>query len=174
MNIEIRKAYPNEAEDITRVKALTWKTAYTGLISDEMIENRINHMTERIIKTENAIKEKNNIYVVLVDNKIVGTLSYGKSTNENYPDLGEIYSLYVLEEYHGLGLGKLLFFKGIESLIEMNYEDMILKVLKGNKTIHFYEKYGGKNVLEIQEYFDEILLTEYVMYFKNIKDIIKK
>ena len=83
MNIEIRKAYPNEAEDITRVKALTWKTAYTGLISDEMIKNRINHMTERIIKTENAIKEKNNIYVVLVDNKIVGTLSYGKSTNEN-------------------------------------------------------------------------------------------
>jgi ribosomal protein S18 acetylase RimI-like enzyme len=36
-------------------------------------------------------------------------LSYGKSRDENYPNDGEIYAFYILQEYQNLGIGKKLF-----------------------------------------------------------------
>ena len=65
----------------------------------------------------------------------------------------------------------LLFLKGIEELINLNYQDMILNVLKGNKNIDFYERFGGKQIDIKEEYLEDTLLVEYVMYFENLSKI---
>ena len=101
-------------------------------------------------------------------------MTYGESRNSQYPNSGEIYSLYVLKEYQGHGLGKDLFMLGIKELINKGYTSMILNVLDGNKTIYFYEKYGGKKVSTKQAEFHDIEITEHVMYYENLKDIYKE
>ena len=171
MNIIIRKANIEDAKEIVEVKMSSWLTSYKGLIPDEVLKNRQDTMKERIIKTENQIKEYNNIYVAVDNDKVIGTMSYGKSRNEKYKDYGELNFIYLLDEYKGLGIGKRLFFTGIREIIDMGFNSFILNVLKGNKTIGFYEKYKGKKIDQKEEYFGEQKLTEYIMLFEDINKI---
>ena len=81
--------------------------------------------------------------------------------------------MYLLKEYQGNGYGKQLFLFGIKELLQRGYKDIILNVLEGNKTIYFYEKFGGKIVGERIDVYQNILLKEKIMYFENIEYLLK-
>lgn len=170
----IRKAIPEDAKGITEVLTYTWLTTYKGLLPNSILEKRVQTMDERIKKTKESLEKKDNRFVAIADNKIVGVISYGKSRNENFPDCGEINAIYVLKEYQGYGIGKKLFFSGIQELINNGYERMILNVLKGNKTINFYEYFGGKKIDSRFESFDDEIIEEYIMFFDDLKEILEK
>ena len=174
MDILMRKAKQSDARGIVEVNTYTWLTTYKGLMPDEILDNRVKTIEDRVSKTANSIREKDNAYVVIDNDKVIGIMSYGKSRNEEYPESGEIYSIYILEEYQGLGLGKKLFMIGINELINEGYNTMILNVLNGNNTIKFYEKYCGKKVGEKQDNFGDTILTESIMHFDNLEDIYSK
>ena len=174
MDIVIRKAKETDARGIVEVNAYTWFTTYKGLMPDELLENRIKTIDDRVSKTANSIKEKDNAFVALDGYKVIGIMSYGKSRNENYPDSGEIYSIYILKDYQGLSLGKKLFMIGINELISKGYNSMILNVLDGNDTIKFYEKYCGVKVGEKKDNFGDTILIENIMYFDNLEEIFLK
>lgn len=174
MDITIRKAKESDARGIVEVNTYTWVTTYKGLMPDELLEKRVNTIDDRVPKTANSIREKDNAYVALDGDKVIGIMSYGKSRNENYPESGEIYSIYILNDYQGLGLGKKLFMIGINELIVKGYNSMILNVLDGNNTIKFYEKYCGVKVGEKHENFGDTILSENIMYFENLEEIYSK
>ena len=70
----------------------------------------------------------------------IGFVGYGDRGTEA-PDTGEIFALYVLSEYYGTGVGKLLMDAGLEKL--KDYPQICLWVLKDNlRAIRFYEKCG--------------------------------
>lgn len=171
MNISIRKGNENDARGVVEVNTYTWLTSYKGLIPDEVLENRVKSMDERVLKIANSIREKDNLYIAVDNEKVVGIMTYGKSRNDNYAECGEIYSLYVLDKYQGLGIGKKLFMIGIEELIKNGFNSIILNILDGNKTIAFYEKFGGKKVGSKQDDFGGTKLTENIMYFDNLNKI---
>lgn len=171
MNLIIRKGIMQDAKGVVEVNTYTWLTTYKGIMPEEVLQNRVNTMKQRISKVEKSIIEDDNLYVALNDEKVVGIITYGKSRNEKYKNAGEIYSIYVLDEYQGLGLGKKLFFKGINELINNGYNSMIVDVVDGNKTIHFYEKYGGVNVEDRIDDFGTAKVTEHIMFFKDLKSI---
>ena len=171
MKIVVRKAEVKDARDIVIVNTYTWATTYKNLIPSKILNDKLSRIDKVVPNMKRIIEEKNNIFVATVDDKVVGFITYGKSNNDNYPNAGEIYALYVLKEYQKIGLGKKLLLKGIEELINLNYQDMILNVLKGNKNIDFYEKFGGKQIDIKEEYLDDTLLVEYVMYFENLSKI---
>lgn len=174
MKFIIRKAKLEDAKDIAYVNTYTWLTTYKGLMPDELLEERVKTIDDRVPKIINAIKTKDNFYVALVDNKVVGIMSYGKSRNQEYMDAGEIKSIYILKDYQGLGLGKSLFMTGIKELLNMGFNSMILNVLEGNGAILFYQKYSGKKVSEKIDDFGGTILKENVMYFDNLEDIYSK
>ncbi len=172
MNIKIRKATEQDARGITEVNTYTWLTTYKGIIPDDILENRLKTMEERIIKTAKAIKNKqDDFYVALIDNKIVGIMCYGKSRNKDYPDCGEIYAIYVLKEYQGYHIGTKLFLTGIKQLKNAGFNNMILNVLEGNPAIKFYEKFGGIKKGFQQELLSDFNLKENIMYFTNLEKI---
>lgn len=173
--IIIRKAIEEDAKGIVEVNTYTWLTTYKGLMPDKLLEDRLKNMEERVPVVANNIKEKkSNIYVAENDKRIVGIMSCGKSSSDKYKDSGEIYTLYVLEEYQGLGIGKELFLKALEDLISKGYNSMVLNVLDGNKTIDFYKKYSGIKVDSFSKMFGGTELIENVMYFDNIDKIYEK
>lgn len=171
INISIRKGNEQDAAGVVEVNTYTWLTTYKGLMPDEILENRVKTMDERVSKIASSIRERDNLYVAVYNDKIVGIMTYGQSRNDNYSDCGEIYSIYVLESYQGLGLGKKLFMIGLKELIDNGFNSMILNVLDGNKAIYFYEKFGGVKVGARQDDFDGTRLTENIMYFDNLKKI---
>jgi len=105
--MEARKATIDDVQDISRIRALSWKSAYKGIVPqaylDELKEDFwVPSFTDRI---------KNNVLTVqeVMDNgNAVGCISYGKSRDNNKPDWGEIVSLYLLPQYFGKGFGSKL------------------------------------------------------------------
>ena len=69
---EIRKAVPEDALGITIVNVYTWKTTYTGLMPDDVIDARIAELMERTEKCRTEIEENDNFMVASVENNIIG------------------------------------------------------------------------------------------------------
>lgn len=143
MNIEIRKAKPEDAEAIIDIMIESWHNTYKDLVPNEIISKLQAKNQKRIEDKQKYIKENNNTYVAVVDNNIVGYCSYGKSTNNNYSTSCELYSIYILDNYHRLNLGRLLTIKTIEEAIEKGYTTMITECLDGNPNNKFHEAIGG-------------------------------
>lgn len=173
MNIEIFKPSIDDAKKMIEVLDSTWITTYRDLIPDSILSYRISIREDRLKEMSENILKNNNYFVARYNDEIIGLVEYGKSRNSDYKDYGEIYSLYVLEEYQGISAGKRLFFKAIKELIEMNYKNMLLNVLVGNKAVNFYEKFDGKIVGKRQDDYDGNIVTENIMIFKDLSNLYK-
>ncbi len=55
---------------------------------------------------------------------------------------GFIYELFVIEEYRGNGISKLLMIAGIDHLKQDGYSEIRLSAFAGNQAIKLYEKLG--------------------------------
>ena len=114
----------------------SWHETYTGLVDTEYMSGIT---LEKCIKV--AHKWRENILVAKDGDKIIGFVGYGAYRDATLPEHGEVYAIYVLEEYHGLKVGYALMNAAIEKLTD--YKKIAVWVLKdNNKAIRFYERYG--------------------------------
>lgn len=168
MNIEIKKAKPEDAEAIIDIMIASWWNTYKDIVPNEIISKLQVKNEKRIENKQNYIKEKDNTYIAVIDNIIVGYCSYGKSTNENYSNSCELYSIYILKEYHGLNLGRLLTIKVLEEAIKKGYTTMITECLDGNPYNKFYEAIGGICCDRVKANLLEYTFEGNVYYFEDI------
>lgn len=144
MKIRYEHATENDAYGIAYVSAHSWKETYTGLLSNEYLDNRIFDITNKIEKTKEFLKSFNGEYIVAKDNdKVIGILAFGPTKEEKYKEYGHLEAIYVLKGYQGIGIGKELFKNAVEGLKKMGYSKMYLECMVGNKTLNFYKKYNG-------------------------------
>lgn len=140
----IRKAKSSDAREVIEINIKTWNTTYKGIIPDYVLKQREMLKEESIKKCEKTVELRDNVLVIEYDNKMVGVVSYGKAKLTDKEDYGEIYSLYVLNEYHGKNIGKSLFLAAREELVKKGYPKLILSCIKANPSNGFYKKMGGK------------------------------
>ena len=128
-----------ETDDEIRGKAFvhwrSWHEAYRDIVDPEYLCKLTLAKCEEI-----AFRWRENILVALDGGKVVGFAGYGNATDEELPDAGELFALYVLPEYYGTGLGRRL---TDAALALIGQPKVALWVLKDNhRAIRFYEKYG--------------------------------
>lgn len=136
MNITIKKM---ETEEEIKGKAFvhwsSWHDSYPGLVNQQYLDNLTLQKCETI-----AFEWPDNIIIAKDQNCVIGFIGYGDQGKE-LPDYGEIFSLYVLHEYRGKGVGRRLMEAAFEKLDER--KRICLWVLKENKrAINFYQKIG--------------------------------
>lgn len=163
---KIRKAVPEDALGITIVNVYTWKTTYTGLMPDEIIDSRIAELTERAEKCRTGIEKNGNFIVAAVGHTVIGFCCYGKSRNEAYKDSGEIYAIYVLRGYQGSGAGKALYSAGMKELSAQGYSSVIINCLQGNPSLGFYKHMGGKVAAQSQDEIKGKTIVENIVYIE--------
>ena len=146
MEVIIRKANPEENEDIAKITDIEWRTTYKNILPEEVIEKREKVAREKRKLRKETIKKEKNYFVALINNKIVGFSSIGPTTDNEYPNAGQIYACYILDEYHGLGIGRKLIIKSIEELISRGYTTMITGCLVGNLANEFHKSVGGEYI----------------------------
>jgi len=113
-----------------------WREAYAGLMDDDYLAGRTLAHCEDM-----ARRWPDNTLVAEVDGRIAGFGGYGVCRDEQLSPCGEIFALYVLQEYHGRGIGLALMHACMDRLRE--YPTVALWVLDGNaRAIRFYERYG--------------------------------
>lgn len=145
----IRTAVLSDSEGIAAVQIQSWWETYQGIMPQERLDGM---STERSTKHWQAnISGAFTVLVAEVGGRIVGFLSGG----DNYPYEGcetglgnacdcELGALYLLQDFHGRGIGKALFKRFAELMKQEQRQSMIVWVAEKNQSTGFYAAIGGK------------------------------
>ncbi|MDN7240247.1 GNAT family N-acetyltransferase [Planococcus sp. N028] len=169
--MEIRKAESSDAKGIAKVHVDSWKTTYAHILPSEYLQN-LSYEQREIIWLQN-IKES---IVYVIENQqqeIVGFSTGGLERSGNYPNhTGELYAVYIVEEYQKQGLGRKLIQPVLEQLKKENITGMVVLVLEDNSSCRFYEALGAKKIDRIQVKIAGKQLPELVYAWDDIGAVI--
>ncbi|TCP18025.1 acetyltransferase (GNAT) family protein [Scopulibacillus darangshiensis] len=168
--MKFRKANSNDALGVARVQVDSWKTTYKNIVPDEYLEQMTYESREKkwkdIISKQAVFVAENN------KGEIVGFSNAGKERTGKYPDYkGELYAIYILKEYQGKGIGKLLLKPVVEYLKEKNIFSMTVWVLEKNKSRLFYEHLGAREIEGVRIEIMGKRLNELAYGWKDITEI---
>ena len=167
MNYIIRKMNKNDCFAVAKIVTIAWNETYRGIVNDEFLDNLYLNEQER---ANNFYKEFdkniNHQYVLEINNEIVGFINVDASDEVEYNDCGELYALYLINNYKGQDYGRKLFDMAIKELKSMGFTKMIVGCLADNPTNDFYKHMGGKLIK--QRVFEKLQLPENVYLFEEI------
>ncbi len=153
ISIDVRRAEPLDAAAIAATHDASWRHAYAGLLPyralDAMVRRRGTDWWER------ALRHSTDILVLDIGDRIVGYVTLGPNRVSTLPFEGEIYEIYLLPEYQGLGFGAKLFQAAREELIALGMKGVVVWALEDNiGATNFYLNAGGRDIAEGSEAFD--------------------
>jgi ribosomal protein S18 acetylase RimI-like enzyme len=158
-NVRITKI---EAADIMELQQLARQTFLEAFAPRNSAEN-MNSYLNKAFNDQKLMEEINDpdseLYFARIDNRAIGYLkiNFGQAQTEMQDDKGlEIERIYVLQEFHGMKIGQVLFDKALRIAKENNVDYLWLGVWEKNaKAIRFYEKNGfvqfGTHVFKLGE-----------------------
>ncbi|WBX80229.1 GNAT family N-acetyltransferase [Virgibacillus salarius] len=159
--MKIRKAIMADAAKIAYVHVESWKSTYKGIIPDAYIqkqtyERRTNLWNDNLRNQTVFIAEDHT-------GNIVGFAVGGQERTNDYPSYqGELYAIYLLKNYQGIGIGRRLFRSVTQQLRRDGFRSMLVLVLADNNARYFYETMGAKRIDAKEIMIAEKKLTEYV------------
>lgn len=138
MEFTIRALSEKDKHGKAMVHYESWLETYNDIAKNDYLENLDK---EQFIK-QSSLHDVPTL-VAIVNNEIVGFISYGKTqTSTHSDDWSEIFALYLLEEYQRHMIG----FALTQRALELSYPDnvMLWVVEENDNAIHFYEQIGFK------------------------------
>ena len=147
----VRAAETADIESIAAVNIQSWKETYPGIMPAQRIDGM--NMESCAKHWQANIAGASYVLVAEVNGSIVGFASGGD--NYQYQDcetgLGntcdcELGALYLLQQYHGRGIGKALFQQFTMQMRREQRNTMIVWVAEKNKSTGFYAAIGGELV----------------------------
>ena len=148
--MKIRIATYKDCRSLALLKRRVWETTYRGIYPDKKLDNYNVDLNEN--KFKNMIEEqRQKLFVVLDDHKIIGYMSCGKIMREFDKHTHDIGLLYLDKEYQGKGIGLNLFQFAKKELKKQGVTEFIVSCNKYNLSAqHFYKKMGG-NIIKVNE-----------------------
>ncbi|MGE4486137.1 MAG: N-acetyltransferase family protein [Oscillospiraceae bacterium] len=127
-----------EADEISRIYALSWKTAYRGIVPQTYLDGLSEKRWSPLL-AENPSRS----YVLLDNGRYIGTASISPARDKKMAGWGEIISLYLLPEHFGKSYGRALLNACISELAQAGFSKIYLWTLENNSRARtFYEKSG--------------------------------
>jgi L-amino acid N-acyltransferase YncA len=168
--IDVRKAKLGDEGGIAQVHVDSWRTTYNGIINDKILNNL--SVERRETHWRNAIEKNELLYVAInEEGRIIGFSSAGKSRSSEYQYDGELYAIYILEDYQKRGIGKQLISSVAKELREDGYQSIIVWVLSENPSKTAYEKLGASPFDSKEIEIGGEMYKEEVLVWKDIKKV---
>ncbi len=144
-NIIYRKSTIHDIEKISHQVAVSYKSAYKGLMDGRYLSSLSNdHWVPILLE---AISAESICLVAQNSNGIIGSAVFGRAITD--PDTGnaELFSIYLLPEYIGCGIGQKLYLEAEKIMAEQSFKMCFLEVLSENtRAIKFYLSHGFKEI----------------------------
>ena len=162
----IRRARPSDAAAIGRIHVDTWRSTYAGVLPDDYLVGLSRQ--RRAMQWRTALKAPGRAEPVVVaedmDEGVVGFTSFGVVRRAGMPSDtsydGEIFTLYVLPDHQGRGLGRALLNAGFRGMARAGRTSAVVWVIESNPSRFFYERMGGRLVAHRRESFAGTELPE--------------
>jgi ribosomal protein S18 acetylase RimI-like enzyme len=159
LSIGVRRAESGDAEAITKVHDQAWRYAYDGMIPAKELARIIARRGPRW--WDRAIRRGTAILVIEAGGAICGYATFGPNRARNLVQKGEIYEIYLLPEYQGIGLGTRLFLSARRELARYGFDSVVVWALADNDgACRFYKNAGGRRVARANERFGDTSLTK--------------
>jgi len=169
--LEIRRANKEDIKGVSRVYVDSWRTTYRGLVPDDYLDElSYEDAAKRWVDFLNNENEPF-IYVAINDTGNIIGFASGKRIDEKNFD-GELYSLYLLQECRGLGVGRQLISAIAKHFKEKGIYSMMVWVMKQNKSgLGFYERMGGKEYIHRASTFGGTVVEDVAYGWKEISEL---
>lgn len=138
----IRSATPEDAVAIARVHVESWRSTYAGIVPDAYLAGL--DETLRVKLWQEWLVSGAVVLVSERKSEIVGFAHAGRIREPIETADAEIYSLYLLKEAHGRGIGRALLSGVAAMLQQQGFNSVGLWVLERNRARSFYERCGGR------------------------------
>ncbi len=170
--IQIRKARPADAVAIGAVHVAAWRSTYPGILPEKYLVRM--SVSRNAAYYDGAIRGGAGVMVASASgedvpggsgHRIIGFTTAGRarSTGRTLGE-GEIETLYVLDDWRDLGVGRGLIRAAAEHLRELGCRSAYLWVLRDNPSRWFYQRLGGRPAMEAEIQFagKTVLQTAFV------------
>ncbi len=171
--MHIREANVPDAAAIAKVQVDSWRTTYTGVVPAEYLAQLSYEQHEQvwrdILSTQGATEF---VYVAEAEvSNIIGFASGGPERSGNIVYKGELYAIYLLEEYQRKGIGGQLVQTIAKRLMQEGLHSMLVWVLTDNPSRDFYSAFGGQRVYEQEITIGDARLVEVAYGWRDMRDL---
>jgi ribosomal protein S18 acetylase RimI-like enzyme len=144
--LPVRPASEKDIPAISRIYVETWFSTYRRLMADSFLK-AVNPVSAERTFWESFLSKGYSYFVLVAENsagEIMGYLDGGRDREDPKKHLGEIYGLYVLENFQGKGTGRELLRRAFEEFRTLKFPTVRAWVLKEGPSRGFYEREDGK------------------------------
>lgn len=160
----VRSAKVSDAARLAAIFKESWQNAYSGLIPHASLQNILQRRDASWWRSQ--IRTGEPVIVLEVAGKVGGYATSGAARSRGAYQ-GEIYELYLIPSFQGLGLGEYLFEACRYRLDQRRFKGLIVWALSGNeRAIDFYERRGGRPIAKVQERFGAAKLEKIALGWK--------
>ena len=172
--VTLRHPAPDDAYAIASLQALSWQTAYRGIVSDSYLDSidvdawAERYRTSMVEDTEGFVS-----YVAEIEDEIVGWAVGGPSRDSRLIYSGELFTIYLLPGYERRGIGRKLIRAVARSLVDLGFESMIVWALSENwPARRFYEALGGSYVVRGEMDIEDVALPVVSYGWRHIRVLV--
>ncbi|MBT2690993.1 GNAT family N-acetyltransferase [Bacillus sp. ISL-47] len=170
----IRRAMLKDARVIAEVHVKSWKETYKGILDQNFLENLKVESREKLWLESLGTKRENEFVFAAEteEGKIVGFASVGPERSKRFDADGELYAIYLLENYQGNQIGTKLFLSGVKELSKAGFRSVLVWVLADNKSRQFYENFHPEKADEEEITIAGTRCVEVAYVWSDIKGLI--
>lgn len=147
-NIQVKEISKTEIKDLRKLCKSTFYETFAWANNKESLELYFKNSFSKKKLEEELSNPESEFYFAKLNNKAIGYLkvNIGKAQTElQDANALEIERIYLLKDYHGVGIGQLLFDKALEIAKNNNLSYIWLGVWDRNEqAVNFYRKNGFK------------------------------
>jgi GNAT superfamily N-acetyltransferase len=137
----LRHAGNADARTLARLHVTCWRQTYPGIIPRSHLDAL--SIEEETEGWHRALRRGDIVFVAERQGEPVGFASAGIARHAR-SEMGELYTLYVLREHQGAGVGRALFDACHFELAQRRLPGLMVWVLAANPARGFYRRLGGQ------------------------------
>jgi ribosomal protein S18 acetylase RimI-like enzyme len=143
MTVSIREARPEDAAGIAHVHVAVWRSTYRGIMPDALLDDL--SVEQRTEWWRTVLSQPLSESFTLVGETEGGIVAFaGGGRAEGEPEsTAELYTIYILQDYQGQGIGRAMMREAAARLTARGYARLVLWVASANPSRAFYDHLGG-------------------------------
>ncbi len=174
MEVHIRRAIKDDISGIAKVHADSWKTTYKGIFANEILDNITYEQREK--QWESIFQKEGHhqfrFVAETLNGTIIGFIDGGVERSGTYNCDGELYAIYLLQQYQGLKIGQKLFQALLSECIKNDMQSLLVWVVTNNSCKTFYEKFNPEKI--DKKFLERVQVEETAYCWRDLNILYKK
>lgn len=169
----IRKPQLEDAAHIAKVHVDSWRTTYKNIIPQSFLD-KLSYEQRTTLWENNLANPARNVFVAEENEEIIGFVVGEKRDTNTEHSATDLSAIYLLEQWQGKGVGKLLLKQIMHTFKEQGFHKVYVEVLAENNTREFYKYYGAEFVKTIPITIGGATIDEEVYVWNSVDMVLAK